>query len=103
MTAARPYDYDPAKEALNLGKHRMGFDDGWAVLRQDESRLWQFLDQREDYGEDRWIVVGPLPGHLHTLLHVTWTERGDRIHIISVRRAKPAEHRSYAHRYRRSH
>jgi uncharacterized DUF497 family protein len=101
MNRARAYDFDPAKEVENQRKHRVGFDDGFAVLQQDASLLWEFLDQRSDYGEDRWIVVGPLPGQWHTLLHVTWTERGDRIHIISVRRATPAEKRSYEHRHRR--
>jgi uncharacterized DUF497 family protein len=100
---ARPYDCDPAKAAANQARHGVGFDDGFAVLMQDDLVLWQFADEREGYGEDRWIVVGPLPGHLHTLLHVTWTERGDRIRIISVRRATPSERRSYANRYRRPH
>jgi len=100
---AQPYDSDPEKEAENLRKHRVGFVDGFAVVMQDEAWLWQFLDDREDYGEDRWIVIGPLPSQPHILLHVTWTERGDRIHIISVRRAKPSERRSYANRHRRSH
>jgi uncharacterized protein len=99
--SGRPYDCDPGKEAENQRKHHVGFADGFAVLMQDEERLWQFLDEREDYGEDRWIVVGPLPGHTHTLLHITWTERGDRIHLISVRRATPSERRSYADRHRR--
>jgi uncharacterized DUF497 family protein len=101
MTSARPFDFDPEKEAENLAKHGVGFDDGFAVLTQDDMLLWQFADEREDHNEDRWIVVGPLPGHLHTLLHVTWTERGDHIRIISVRRATPSERRSYANRYRR--
>jgi len=102
MSAARPYDADPAKAAANQAKHGVTFDDGFRVLMQDEMLLWQFADMREDHGEDRWIVVGPLPEHLHTLIHVTWTERGDRIRIISVRRATTSERRSYANRYRRS-
>ena len=101
MTRPRPYDCDETKAATNLRKHGVGFDDGFAVLMQDESRLWQFLDEREDYGEDRWITVGPLPGHSHALLHITWTERGDRAQIMSARRTTPAERRSYEHRYHR--
>jgi uncharacterized DUF497 family protein len=98
----KPYDFDPSKAARNLREHRVSFDDGFAVLMQDESRLWQFIDQREDYGDDRWIVVGPLPGFAHTLLHITWTEHGERVRLISVRRATQSERRSYDHRYRRS-
>jgi uncharacterized protein len=99
--SSKPFDADPVKAAENLRRHRVSFDVGFTVLMQDESRLWQFLDERAEYGEDRWIVVGPLPGHAHTLIHVTWTERGDRIRIISVRRATPAEKTSYAHRHHR--
>jgi len=98
----KPYDFEPTKAARNLREHRVSFDDGFAALIQDDARLWQFLDDRETHGEDRWIVVGPLPGHAHTLLHVTWTERGERVRIISVRRATPSERRLYADRYRRS-
>lgn len=98
----KPYDFEPSKAARNLREHRVSFDDGFTVLMQDESQLWQFLDQRDDHGEDRWIVVGPLPGFAHTLLHITWIERDDRIRLISVSRATPSERRSYAHRHRRS-
>ena len=43
--SGRPYDSDPEKEEENLRTHRVGFADGFAVLTQDEARLWQFLDQ----------------------------------------------------------
>jgi uncharacterized protein len=99
--SGKPYTYDPAKAAKNLRDHRVSFDDGFAVLIQDEALLWQFLDQRNDYGEDRWIVIGPLPGFVHTLLHITWTERDENIHLISVRRVTSSERRSYANRHRR--
>lgn len=96
----KAYDFDPAKAASNLRKHGLTFDDGFRVLMQDEGCLWQFLDQTSE-AEDRWIAVGPLPGSARLLLHVTWTERGERIRIISARRTTPAERRSYEHRYRR--
>jgi len=96
---SRPYSFDEDKARSNLRQHHVSFDDGFAVLMQDEGLLWQFLDNRHDYGEDRWIVIGPLSSQLHTLLHVTWTERDDQIHIISVRRVTPAERRNYAKRY----
>ena len=99
--ARRPYEFDPAKATANLRKHGVSFDDGYRVLLQDEDRLWQFLDDRHQDGEDRWIVIGPLPDQLHTLLHVTWTERPTGVRIISVRRTTPAERRDYEHRHRR--
>ncbi len=102
MSGERQYDFDPVKERENQRKHGMGFDPGFAVLMQDELVLWQFLDQRNEHEEDRWITIGPLPGHTAILLLITWTERGDRIRLISVRRTVPAERRAYVHRYRRT-
>jgi uncharacterized DUF497 family protein len=98
---ARPYDVDPAKEATNLRVHGYDFADGYSVLMQDETWLMTWLDQRQEYGEDRWNTLGSLPARRHILLHVTWAESDDRLRIISVRNATPAERRRHAHRHDR--
>ncbi len=47
------------------------------------------LDERTDYGEDRWIGIGFLRNGVAV---VVWTERqGDVIRIISARRANRYE------------
>jgi uncharacterized DUF497 family protein len=99
MTAARPYEFDPAKEATNLRVHGYGFEDGYRVLMQPAERQMTWLDQRQDYGEDRWNTLGSLPEARHILLHVTWTERDEGIRLISVRNATAAERRRYEHRH----
>jgi uncharacterized protein len=55
------------------------FGDRFAVER---------FDDREDYGEER---INPL----NVILHVTSTERGARIRIISARRAERHEQDDY--------
>lgn len=50
------------------------------------------LDTREDYGEERMNLIGMCDG---ILLHVTYTERGERIRIISARRAERHEQDDY--------
>jgi uncharacterized DUF497 family protein len=50
------------------------------------------IDEREDYGEERINLIGMCEG---VLLHVTYTERGARIRIISARRAEKHEHDDY--------
>ena len=50
------------------------------------------LDDREDYGEDRFIIVGMVEGRL---LFVAYTVRGESIRIISARGAEPHEQRRY--------
>ena len=50
------------------------------------------IDARKDYGEERINLVGLCNG---TLVHVTYTERGERIRIISARRAEKHEQDDY--------
>jgi len=49
----------------------------------------EFLDDREDYGEDRFLTIGMAEGQI--LLLVAYTEREERIRIISARRATQRE------------
>jgi hypothetical protein len=60
------------------------FKDPFAVERRDE---------REDYGEQRFVIIGMAEGHV--LLFVAYTEREDRIRIISARRATQREQDDY--------
>ncbi len=99
--SSRLYDGDPAKEAENLRRHGYDFDDGYRVLIQDPLGVMTWMDQRQDYSEDRWNTIGFLPDQQHILLHVTWTEHGDRLRIISVRNATTAERRRHANRHHR--
>jgi hypothetical protein len=50
------------------------------------------LDDSEDYGEDRFILIGRAAAGL---LAVVYTERNDRIRIISAREANAHEWRNY--------
>ena len=97
----KQYAYDPAKAVSNVRKHGVSFDDGYRVLMQDAALLLEVLDGRDPGGEDRWLVIGPLPGYPGILLHVTWTEQDERLRLISVRRTTPAERRTYEDRHRR--
>ena len=50
------------------------------------------LDDREDYGEDRFILIGIAEGAVLTVVH---TERNGRIRIISARQATRHEQDDY--------
>jgi uncharacterized DUF497 family protein len=52
----------------------------------------EWLDDRESYGEDRYVIIGMVEGRL---LFVAYTMRGDAIRIISARGAGPHERRRY--------
>ena len=53
----------------------------------------EWIDQSEAYGEKRWNLLGICGG---VILHVTYTERGERIRIISARRAERHEQDRYS-------
>jgi uncharacterized protein len=50
------------------------------------------LDDRFEYGEDRWITIGQLYENVVVLV---WTERDDSCRIISMRKAEIDEEREY--------
>jgi uncharacterized DUF497 family protein len=62
---------------------RAVFEDPFAIER---------FDDREDYGEDRYVVLGMVDGRV---LCVVYTLRNGTIRIISARGAEPNERRRY--------
>jgi len=52
----------------------------------------EWIDARENYGEERINLVGMCDG---VLIHVTYTERGERLRLISARRAEKHEQDYY--------
>lgn len=84
------FEWDDRKSAGNLARHGVTFDMARLVFRDPYAIDWP--DEREDYGEDRYSIIGMAEGRL---LHVAFTMRGERIRIISARGAEPFEQRRY--------
>jgi uncharacterized DUF497 family protein len=82
--------WDNAKAAANRRRHDVSFDQ--AVKAFGDPLAIQTIDDREDYGEERINLLGMSEG---LLLHVTYTERGTHIRIISARRAERHEQDNY--------
>jgi uncharacterized protein len=59
-------------------------------MRPRSAVLWCCCLRREDYGEDRFIIIGMVEGRL-----LSDTMRGKTIRIISARGAKPHEQWRY--------
>ena len=51
------------------------------------------VDDREDYGEERFVIIGMAEGHV--LLFVAYTEREGWIRLISARRVTRYEQDDY--------
>jgi uncharacterized DUF497 family protein len=84
------FEWDAKKEAANLRSHGIAFSEAVLVFR--DPLAVERIDNRENYGEERINLVGMCGT---TLLHVTYTERGERIRIISARRAEKHEQEDY--------
>jgi uncharacterized DUF497 family protein len=84
------FEWDPDKEATNLQKHGISFTQAAAAFRDPFAVDW--IDDREDYGEERVVLLGITDG---SVLVVVYTERGSRIRIISARRADRYEQEIY--------
>ena len=53
-------------------------------------------DDRQEYGESRFITIGFLDGAMVVLV---WTSRGDASRTISMRKANERERRLYGPRF----
>ena len=84
------FQWDDRKAASNLTDHKVGFETARNVFRDPFALDW--LDESEDYGEDRFCVIGKSDGGL---LFVAYTMRGETIRIISARLAEAFERRRY--------
>jgi uncharacterized DUF497 family protein len=84
------FQWDDRKAADNTAKHGVRFEAARDVFKDPFAVDW--LDERQDYGEDRFAIVGMAQNRL---LFVAYAMRGDRIRIISARGAEPYEQRRY--------
>jgi len=84
------FEWDDAKAASNYARHSVTFDMARAVFRDPFAIDW--FDDREVYGEARYVTIGMADGRL---LYVAYAMRDDRIRIISARGAEPHERREY--------
>ena len=84
------FEWSNDKAAANWRAHGVAFHEAVKIFR--DLFAVERLDTREDYGEQRINLIVLCDG---ILLNVTYTERGDRIRIISARRAERHEQDDY--------
>jgi uncharacterized DUF497 family protein len=84
------FEWDEIKAAKNYAMHGVSFETARAVFKDPFALEW--LDKREAYGEDRFVIIGMAEGRI---LYVAYTMRGDVVRIISARGAEPYERRRY--------
>ena len=82
-------EWDEAKRENNLRKHGLDFRDAAQVL---EGYTLELEDDREDYGELRYLAVGLLR---FTVVVLVYTPRENIYRIISMRKADSDEENFY--------
>lgn len=82
--------WDENKNFANVTKHGLNFKDAERVfgLYMDTT-----IDDREDYGETRWLGIGLLDNRMVSVVYTEPDE--DTIRIVSLRRATTQERKKY--------
>lgn len=86
------FEWDDEKEKTNIKKHKIDFTTASFVF-DDENRL-EIFDDSHSVDEDRYITIG-LVNQTLVVITVVYTERVQRIRLISARKATGEERRMY--------
>ena len=90
------FDWDPAKAASNLRKHRVSFELAATVFL--DRFATSVLDEDHGAFEERWITMGIAQDDRLLVISHTFTEHanaGTLVRIISARPAGRKERRQY--------
>jgi len=85
------FEWDQEKAKRNLKNHRVSFDEASTVFSDTMSLTMH--DPLHSDEEDRYVIIGN--SHKNRLLVVVHVERGNRIRIISARKATRKEKKQY--------
>lgn len=83
-------EFDPVKAKSNLAKHKVSFAHAEQALRDDMAIT---IEDREAHGEQRFITLGM--DALGRILVVVHTPRGNKVRLISARKASRGEAEQY--------
>lgn len=83
------YEYDERKSERTLQVRGIDFEFATRIFDGD---YLEIQDDRREYGERRFLVIGPIEGRLFAVVY-TW--RNGRRRIISARRANRRERDAY--------
>lgn len=87
------------KKKINIKKHKINFTTASFVF-DDRNRI-EFYDDIHSSNEDRYLTIG-LVNDIAVILLVVYTERRDKIRLISARKANSHERRMYYDNFQRN-
>jgi len=83
------FEWDEDKRRINLRNHGLDFANAHRVFTKD---AFVTVDDREDYGEERYTLLGLMR---ERIVVIAFTVRYDVIRIISMRKANKREQKNY--------
>ncbi|MBE9208573.1 BrnT family toxin [Nostoc sp. LEGE 06077] len=83
-------EWDERKNQSNIIKHGFDFADAYRIFNLP---ILIDLDERNEYGEDRYIGIGLLDGRVVVVVYTEPDE--EKIRIISLRKALSYERKRY--------
>lgn len=90
------FEWDTRKATQNLQKHKVSFTEAATVF--DDPLSITVADPDHSTEEERFLIVGQ--SHRPRMLIVSFTDREDRIRIISARELTRAERKTYEEEFR---
>ena len=84
------FEWNKSKAKDNFERHGVTFEMAKEVFK--DPFAVEFLDDRQDYGEERFVIFGMVDGEV---LYVAYIERDETIRMISARRATKDEEENY--------
>jgi uncharacterized protein len=84
------FEWDELKNEINIDKHGFDFADAYQIF---DLPMVVDLDERSNYGEDRWIGTGLLNERVVVVIFTEPDRKTTR--IISLRKALSHERRRY--------
>jgi uncharacterized DUF497 family protein len=89
------FEWDPRKAEINIGKHGVSFSEAGTVF--GDALAITVSDPDHSAKEDRYIIMGW--SNRGRLLMVSYTDRSNRIRIISARELTRSEKKTYEEEY----
>ena len=92
------FEWDPKKAKINPETHDISFDEASTAFGDVLSLV--IYDPLHSADEDRFVLIGH--SHRNRLLVIVHTEQGNKIRIISARKATRKEKEKYEENAKRS-
>lgn len=87
------FEWDPKKDAINIRKHKVSFEEAKTVFYDENARIIADPDHSET--EDRFIILGLSQSLKLLVVCHCYRAQDEIIRIISARKATKNESKSY--------